>query len=136
LPHASNKSRIEEDTSVKGTGLMFRKITSFVVALSVMLLMQFADCYAMSLDQKSMQCCHHMPCNQANKAHDCCKHMVTAQAPSAVPVAHAPFVAPMAIAVDWAPLAEVKQTAQVVWPGIDPPQHSPPLYIVYASLLI
>jgi hypothetical protein len=31
----------------------------------------------------------------------------------------------------------VEQTTQVAWPGIDPPQHSPPpLYIVYASLLI
>src|SRR5215469_4661449 len=116
---------------------MFRRITSIVVALSVMLLMQFADCYAMSLDQKSMQCCHHMPCNPANKAHDCCKHMVTAQTPSALPAVHAPFVAPMAIAVDWVPLAEVEHTAQVAWSSIDPPQHSPPpLYIVYATLLI
>jgi hypothetical protein len=116
---------------------MFRKITSFVVAVSVMLLLQFADCYAMSLDQQSMQCCHHMPCNPANKAHDCCKHMVSAQAPSVLPVVHAPFLAPVAIAVDRVPLAEVEQTAPVAWPGIDPPQHSPPpLYIVYASLLI
>ena len=116
---------------------MFRKITSFVVAVSVMLLLQFADCYAMSLDQQSMQCCHHMPCNPANKAHDCCKNMVTAQAPSAVPVAHTPFIAPLAIAVDWVPLVEVEETAQAVSPGVDPPQHSPPnLYIVYAALLI
>ncbi len=116
---------------------MFRKITSFIVALSALLLMQFADCYAMSLDQESMQCCHHMPCNPANKAHDCCKHMVTAQAPTALPVVHAPFVAPVAIAVGPVPLAEVERTAQVASPGTDPPQHSPPdLYIVYASLLI
>ena len=116
---------------------MFRKITSFAVALSVMLLLQFADCYAMSLDQKSMQCCHHMPCNPANKAHDCCKHMVSAQAPGALPVVHTPFVAPVTIAIDWVPLSEVEQTAQVASPGIDPPQHSPPnLYIVYAALLI
>jgi hypothetical protein len=116
---------------------MFRKITSFVVAVGVMFVLQFADCYAMSLDQKSMQCCHHMPCNPANKAHDCCKHMVSAQAPSALRVIHAPFMAPMAIAVNWVPPIEVEQTAQVAWPGIDPPQHSPPrLYIVYASLLI
>jgi hypothetical protein len=137
LPHASNKSRIEEDTSVKGTGLMFRKITSFIVATSVLLLLQFADCYAMSLDQQSMQCCHHMPCNPANKAHDCCKAMVSAQTPNALPVVHAPFVAPLAIAIDWVPLAEVERTTEVAWSGIDPPQHSPPhLYIVYASLLI
>jgi hypothetical protein len=133
----SNKLRIEEDTSVKGTGLMFQKITSFVVAASVMVLLQFADCYAMSLDQQSMQCCHHMPCNPANKAHDCCKNMVSAQAPSAVPVVHGPFVAPIAIAVDSVPLTEVVRTSQVASPGVDPPQHSPPnLYIVYASLLI
>jgi hypothetical protein len=116
---------------------MFRKITSFVVAVSVLLLLQFADCDAMSLNQQSMQCCHHMPCSPTNKAQDCCKHMVTAQAPTALPVAHAPFVAPIAIAVDWVPLADVEQTAQVAWSGIDPPQHSPPpLYVVYASLLI
>ena len=116
---------------------MFRKITSFVVALSALLFMQFADCYAMSLDQQSMQCCHHMPCNPANKAHDCCKNMVTAQAPNALPAVHVHLVAPVAIAVDWVPLAEVERAAQVASPGADPPQHSPPnLYIVYASLLI
>ena len=116
---------------------MFRKITSFVVAVSVLLLLQFADCYAMSLDQKSMQCCRNMPCNPANKAHDCCKHMVSPQAPSALPIVHAPFVAPAAIAVDWVPLAEGERRARVASPGIDPPQHPPPdLYIIYASLLI
>lgn len=116
---------------------MFRKITSFVMAVSVLLLLQFADCDATSLDQKSMQCCHQMPCNPANKAHDCCKHMVSAQAPSAVPAVHTAFVAPPAIADDWVPLAEVERTAQVAWPGIDPPQHSPPsFYIIYAALLI
>jgi hypothetical protein len=102
-----------------------------------MLVLQFADCYAMSLDQKSMQCCHHMPCNPANKAHDCCKHMVSAQAPSALPVIHAPFVAPLAVMVQSPPVPEIEKAVQVAWPGIDPPQHSPPrLYIVYASLLI
>jgi hypothetical protein len=107
------------------------------MALSVLLLLQFADCYAMSLEQQSMQCCRHMPCNPANKAQDCCKAMVSVQAPSATPVVHAPFVAPVVVAVDWLALAEVDQTRQVTWPGIDPPQHSPPpLYIVYASLLI
>ena len=116
---------------------MFRKITSFVVAVSVMLLLQFADCYAMSLDQKSMQCCRQMRCNPVNKAHDCCKHMVSAQAPSALPAVHASFVAPMAIAIDWVPLAGAQQTPQAASPGVDPPQHSPPpLYIAYASLLI
>src|SRR5665213_970117 len=92
--------------------LMFRKITTFVAALSVLLIMQFADCYAMSLDQQSMQCCRHMPCNPANKAQDCCKKMVSAQAPSAMPVVHATFVAPVVVAIDWLPPAEVDQTAQ------------------------
>lgn len=116
---------------------MFRKFTSLVVAAGVMLVLQFADCYAMSLDRQSMQCCRHMRCNPANKAHDCCKHMASAQAPSALPVIHAAFVAPVAVAVDSIPLAEVAPTAQVASPGIDPPQHSPPdLYLVYASLLI
>jgi hypothetical protein len=130
------KRRIEKDTSL-GTRMMFRKITSFVVAVSVMLLMQFADCYAMSLDQKSMQCCRNMPCNPSNKAHDCCKHMVSAQSPTVLPVVRAHFVPPMATTVDLVPLAEVDQTVQVASACIDPPQHSPPpLYIVYASLLI
>jgi hypothetical protein len=137
LPSASNKLRIRGDTSVKGTGSMFRKITSFVVALSVLLLLQFADCYATSLDQQSMQCCHHMPCNPTNKAHDCCKHMVSEQTPSALPVIHAPFVAPVVIAIDWVLLADVDQPAQVASSASDPPQHSPPdLYLVFAALLI
>ncbi|HXE63990.1 MAG TPA: hypothetical protein VN519_10650 [Bryobacteraceae bacterium] len=116
---------------------MFRKITTFAVALSVLLLMQFANCYAMSLDRNSMQCCHHMPCNPANKAHDCCKHMVSAQTPSALPVIHAPFVTPVAILVDWVPPSDVERPAQFASPGSYPPQHSPPhLYIVHAALLI
>ena len=77
--------------------MMFRKITSFVVALSVLLLMQFAECQAMSLDQQSMQCCKHMPCNPANKAHDCCKNMVSAQTASVLPSPHVPLSIPVAV---------------------------------------
>ena len=129
------KPRIEKDASL-GTRMMFRKITSFIVALSVLLLLQFADCYAMSLDQQSMQCCKHMPCNPANKAHDCCKKMVTSQTPSILPIPHVPLI-PVAVLAGPLPVTEIVRTPEIFWPRIDAPQHGPPdLYIVYASLLI
>jgi hypothetical protein len=116
--------------------MMFRKITSFIVALSVMLLMQFADCQAMSLDQQSMQCCKHMPCNPANKAHDCCKKMVTTQTASVLPIPHVPLI-PVAVLAGPLPVTEIVRAPEIFWPRIDAPQHGPPdLYIVYASLLI
>jgi hypothetical protein len=117
--------------------MMFRKITSFVVALSVLLLMQFAECQAMSLDQQSMQCCKHMPCDPANKAHDCCKKMVTSQTASVLPSAHVPLSIPLVVPASPPPVTEIVRPPEIFWPRIDAPQHAPPnLYIVYASLLI
>jgi hypothetical protein len=117
--------------------MMFRKITSFVVALSVLLLMQFAECQAMSLDQQSMQCCKHMPCNPANKAHDCCKKMVTSQTPSILPTPHVPLSVPIAVLANPLPVTEIVSAPEIFWPRIYAPQHSPPdLYIIYASFLI
>jgi hypothetical protein len=116
---------------------MFRKITTFVVALSVLLLLQFADCYASSLDQQSMQCCHHMPCNPANKAHDCCKKMVSAQAPNVLPIVHVPLSTPLVIAIEPLPISEISKRTEIFWPPLAPPQHSPPdLYTLYGSFLI
>jgi hypothetical protein len=120
----------------KSTGLMFRKIITVVAAASFLLLAQFADCMAMSADQQTMKCCHTMPCSPANHKHDCCKKMVSAQ-PSVLPIAHVPLSAPLVIAVEPLPIAEIARLTEIFWPGIDPPQHSPPdLYTLYASLLI
>lgn len=117
--------------------MMFRKITSFVVALSVLLLMQFAECQAMSLDQQSMQCCKHMPCNPANKAHDCCENMVTSPTASVLPTPHVPLSVSVAILASSLPVTEIIHAPEIFWPRIDAPRHPPPnLYIVYASLLI
>ena len=115
---------------------MFRKITSLVVAASFILLAQFADCMAMSADQQTMKCCHTMPCSPANHSHDCCKKMVSTQTASVLPI-HVPLSAPLEIAVEPLPIAEMARLTEIFWPGIDPPQHSPPdLYTLYASLLI
>lgn len=116
---------------------MFRKITTLVVAATFILLAQFADCMAMSADQQTMKCCRTMPCSPANRAHDCCKKMVSAHSPSVLPIPHVLLSAPLAIAVEPLPVAEVTRLTEIFWPGIDPPQHSPPdLYTLYASLLI
>lgn len=116
---------------------MFRKITSFVVVVSVLLLLQFADCQATSADQQTMQCCHSMKCDPANRAHDCCKKMVSSQAPSVLPVIHVPFAAPAAIVAALLPVARIGETTAALWPIVEAPQHSPPdLYILYANLLI
>jgi hypothetical protein len=114
---------------------MFRKITSLVAAASFVLLMQFADCMAMSADQQTMKCCRTMPCSPANHKHDCCKKMVSAQTPGVLPI-HIPFSAPVAIAAEPLPIAEMSRPTVIFWPTIAPPQHSPPLYTLYASLLI
>jgi hypothetical protein len=120
------------------TGLMFRKITSLVVAVSFILLMQVADCMAMSTDQQTMKCCRTMPCSPTNRTHDCCKKMVVAtQTPSVLPVAHVPLSSPLAIAVEPVPLAQITRLTEMIWPVIVPPQHSPPdLYTLYGSFLI
>ena len=115
---------------------MFRKITSFLAAVSVLLAMQFAECQAMSADQQTMKCCRKMPCNPANHKQDCCKKMVSSQA-SVLPSPHVPLIAPLALPADPLPAGDVLGTTEIFWPRIEFPEHSPPnLYIVYASLLI
>ena len=116
---------------------MFRKITSFLVAVSVLVVMQFAECQAMSADQQTMKCCRTMPCDPANHKNDCCKKMVSPQTASVLPGPHIPLSAPLAVPTDPPPVADTLSAAEIFWPRIEPPQHSPPnLYIVYASLLI
>ena len=116
---------------------MFRKITSFLVAVSVLLMMQFAECQAMSVDQQTMKCCKTMPCDPANHKNDCCKKMVSAQTACLLPGLHVPLTAPIAIALEPLPIAEVSRATKIFWPVVAPPQHSPPdLYTLYASFLI
>src|SRR5207237_620345 len=105
---------------------MYRKITSFLVAVSVLVLMQVADCQAMSLDSQAMHCCRTMPCHPASRAHDCCKKMVSPQTWTTLPSVHIPDSAPLAIVTDHLPVADVFQTARIFCPFIEPLEHSPP----------
>jgi hypothetical protein len=117
--------------------MTFRKITSFVVTLSVLLLMQFAECQSMSADQQAMKCCRTMPCHPANHKHDCCKNMVSPQILSILPSPHVPLSIPVVVPAGPLPETEIAQSPEIFWPKIDAPQHAPPdLYIIYASLLI
>jgi hypothetical protein len=116
---------------------MIRKITSLAAAAAFILLVQVADCMAMSADQQMMNCCRSMPCDPANRAQDCCKKMVSAEMPSVLPVAHVPLSAPVAIAAEPLPMAQIAQMTGTFQPAIAPPQHSPPdLCTLYASFLI
>ena len=122
---------------VKKTELMVRKITSFLVAVSVLLVMQFAECQAMSADQQAMKCCRTMPCHPSNHKHDCCKNMVPPQTASFLPNPHVPLSIPVAVPAGRLPASEIVRSPETFWPKIDASQHAPPdLYIVYASLLI
>jgi hypothetical protein len=115
---------------------MFRKITSLVAAASFIFLAVFADCMAMSADQQTMECCRHMSCDPANHTGDCCKKMVSAQTLIVLPVTHFPLSAPPAIVAELLPHVYDRQGTQIFRPRVDPPQHSPPLYTLYASFLI
>ena len=116
---------------------MFRKVTSFLVAVSIALVMQLSECQAMSADLQAMKCCRTMPCHPSNNKHDCCKNMVTAQTASVLPSPHVPLSIPLAVPTGPLPVAEIACAPEIFWPKIDAPQHAPPeLYIVNASLLI
>jgi hypothetical protein len=115
---------------------MFRRSISLLIALSVSLLLQFADCQAMSADQQTMKCCHTMPCHPANQAHDCCKKMASSETPSLLPSLPVSLSAPLAIPADPV-IVPLNSATEIFWPVIESPQHSPPrLYTLYASLLI
>lgn len=108
------------------------------LAVGTLLLFGFSDCMsALTLDQKSMQCCGSMPCTPANHSQSCCKHMMSSETPSMLPAGHVslhiPAVAPV----------EYPRMLAIVWQTSTPPlivdtqQHSPPeLYTLHASLLI
>jgi hypothetical protein len=116
---------------------MFRRITSIVAALSLLLLVPFADCLAMSVDQQSMKCCKTMPCDPANRAHDCCKKMVSPQIASDLPNIHVSFEVPNVVTSELLTVPEIGETLPWLGTPIEAPQHAPPpLYILYAHLLI
>jgi hypothetical protein len=96
---------------------MFRKITSFLVAVSVALGMQLSECQAMSLYQQAMKYCRTMPCHPANHKHDCCTNMVSAQTESVQP--HVPLAVPAGPM----PVTEIVRAPEIFWPKMDAPQH-------------
>jgi hypothetical protein len=116
---------------------MFRKVTSFLVAVSIALVMQLSECQAMSADLQAMKCCRTMPCHPSNHKHDCCKNMASPQTASVLPSSHVPLSVPVAAPAGPLSVTEIVRSPEVFWPKIDASQHAPPdLYIVYASLLI
>jgi hypothetical protein len=117
---------------------MIRRITFFVLALTALFALQFADCLTpMSGDQQMVQCCGSMPCNHANEAHDCCKTMVSSQSPSVLPAEHIALNVPVVAVVDHLSAPEVVVIAAFSPSRFEAPQHSPPeLYTLHSSLLI
>jgi hypothetical protein len=117
---------------------MIRRVTFFVLALTALVALQFADCLSpMSADQQMVQCCGSMPCNQANEAHDCCKAMVSSQSPSVLPAEHIALNVPVVAVVDTLRAPEVAVIAEFSSSRFEVPQHSPPeLYTLHSSLLI
>jgi hypothetical protein len=116
---------------------MVSKITSFLVAVSVLVVLPFAECQAMSADQQTMKCCRTMPCNPANHKHDCCKNMVSPQTAGVLPNPRVPLSIPRAVPAGPLPVNKTVRSTEIFWPKIDALQHAPPdLYIVYVSLLI
>ena len=101
---------------------MFRKITSLVLAASVMLLVQFADCLAMSAGQDTMQCCRTMPCGSANHSHDCCKETVSAPMAGVLPHVRIPLGALLAIKAGSPRVAQVTRSVELISPGFEPQQ--------------
>src|SRR5260370_34069261 len=98
-----------------------------VLAVVVLLGMQFADCMsAMTQDQQSMKCCGSMPCDPSNQSHACCKGMVSARSPNVLPVSHVTFHAPvMAGTGILGPPQALTYTEASRLDFVDP-QHSPP----------
>jgi len=117
---------------------MLAKRLFLVLAVSAVLLLQFADCTsAVAADQQAMQCCGSMPCTPANKTHDCCKTMVSGRTPSVLPTARASLHVPPVAVVGHAPMLEVARFIPVLTAPVEPQQHSPPeLYTLHLSLLI
>lgn len=117
---------------------MVRKTTLFILAVTAVLLLQFADCMsAMNPDQQRMQCCGSMPCDPSNQSHDCCKGMVSSQFPSALQTAHITLQAPVMVVAGTVPSPLLEQLSELLLYHFATPQHSPPeLYALHSSFLI
>jgi hypothetical protein len=109
-----------------------------VVALIVLLGLQFADCAsAMTQDQQSMQCCRSMPCDPSNQSHDCCNGMVSSQSPSVLPVSHVTLHTPLMVVTAILASPQATSYPEGSRSDFEAPQHSPPeLYTLHSSLLI
>jgi hypothetical protein len=117
---------------------MIRRATFFVLALTALFALQFADCLTpMSADQQTMQCCGSMPCNPANQAHDCCKTMVSSQSPSVRPTQQTALSIPAADVLVHLLAPDVVVIAEFSPSRFEALQHSTPeLYTLHSSLLI
>jgi hypothetical protein len=117
---------------------MIRRVIFFVLALTALCALQFADCLSLlSADQQTMQCCGSMPCNPANQSHHCCKTMVSANPSDVLPAQRSTLSVPVAAVVDHFSTPEVLIFTQVSRLAFEAPQHSPPeLYTLHSSLLI
>jgi len=115
-----------------------RKRLLIVVAMVVLLGLQFADCMsAMTQDQESMKCCGSMPCDPSNQSHDCCKSMVSAQSPNVLPVPHVALQAPVIVVAYILASPQAIKYPEVSRLEFEAPTHSPPeLYTLHSSLLI
>ena len=108
------------------------------LAVGALLLFAFSDCMsALTLDQKSMQCCGSMPCTPANHSQGCCKHMMSSETPSMLPAGHVSLHGPIVAAVEYPIVLAIVWQTSTPPPTVDTQQHSPPdLYTLHASLLI
>lgn len=117
---------------------MVRNTTLVILAVTVVLMLLFADCMsAMTLDQQSLQCCSSMPCDPSNQSHDCCKGMVSSQSPSILPVTHVTLQAPVMVATGRVASPLLGELSELPRPHSAAPHHSPPeLYTLHSSFLI
>lgn len=117
---------------------MIRRVTFLVLALTALIVLQFADCMsAMTRDQESTQCCGSMPCDPSNQGHDCCKTMVSSQSPSVLPAAQVTLHPPAIVAVDILPVPQALGLSEASPFDFTAPQHFPPeLYTLHSSFLI
>jgi hypothetical protein len=116
---------------------MIRRMTSLVLGLTALFVLQFADCFPPVSADEQMQCCGSMPCNPTNQSHDCCKSMISAQSPSVLPVEHSVLSIPVVAVIDHLSTRDNLVFADVSRSRFNAPQHSPPeLYTLHSSLLI
>jgi hypothetical protein len=108
------------------------------LAVGTLLLFGFSDCMsALTLDQKSMQCCGSMPCTPANHSQGSCKHMMSSETPSMLSAGHISLHIPVVAGVEYPTMLAIVWQTSTPPRMVDSQQHSPPeLHTVHASLLI